>query len=62
MLYNLDPGAVVGNNAYVSESKCFHIVTGPNMAGKSCYLRQVALLQIMAQLGSYVRSHLGSRR
>lgn len=44
----------VPNDYFASESYAFHVVTGCNMSGKSTYIRAVALLQIMAQIGSFV--------
>jgi DNA mismatch repair protein MutS len=40
--------------SFDSESRQILLITGPNMAGKSTYLRQVALAVIMAQMGSFV--------
>ncbi len=42
------------NNAQFSLDERIQIITGPNMSGKSTYLRQVALITLMAQVGSYV--------
>ncbi len=52
---NLEPGAFISNPTALNEnSKSFALITGPNMAGKSTYLRQVALIVLMAQSGSFV--------
>ncbi|XP_031756733.1 mutS protein homolog 4 isoform X1 [Xenopus tropicalis] len=50
----------VSNNTYITEGNNFVILTGPNMSGKSTYLKQIALSQIMAQLGSFVPAEYAS--
>lgn len=44
----------VPNDTHLGEKDSLHLLTGPNMAGKSVYMRQVALVVILAQMGSYV--------
>ncbi|MFQ5811995.1 MAG: DNA mismatch repair protein MutS, partial [Anaerolineae bacterium] len=44
----------VPNDARLSQEEEILIITGPNMSGKSTYLRQVALIVLMAQMGSFV--------
>src|SRR6185312_4094128 len=55
-------GAFVGNDCDLTEGQRLWLLTGPNMAGKSTFLRQNALIAILAQAGSYVpaeRAHIG---
>ncbi len=44
----------VPNNTNLDNNDRIWLITGPNMAGKSTYMRQVAVITIMAQIGSYV--------
>lgn len=59
----LGAGVFIDNDTYLDkEENRLSIITGPNMAGKSTYMRQVALITLMAQVGSFVpaaEAHIG---
>ncbi len=52
--------AFVANDTNLTEQESLWIITGPNMGGKSTYLRQVAQIVIMAQCGSFVPARSAS--
>ena len=59
---SLPPGQFVANDTHLGPEARVQLLTGPNMAGKSTYLRQVALIVLMAQIGSFVpaeSAHIG---
>ncbi|XP_072381158.1 uncharacterized protein [Diabrotica undecimpunctata] len=54
LLNFLLPSKPTANSVFCSDEYNVHVITGPNGSGKSVFIRQVMLLQIMAQLGCYV--------
>ncbi|KAF9131365.1 MutS protein msh4 [Mortierella sp. 14UC] len=62
ILEKISLSAFVSNDTYAGSANTFQIITGPNMSGKTTYLRQVALLTIMAQIASFVPAEYASFR
>lgn len=50
----LPAGSYIPNDLVMDEDNSIYLITGPNMSGKSTYMRQLALIAIMAQIGSFV--------
>ncbi|KAI0656744.1 muts domain V-domain-containing protein [Cubamyces menziesii] len=55
-------GTMVPNDVYCCDASSFQIIQGPNMSGKSTYLKQVALLTVMAMCGCFVPAEYSSFR
>ncbi|KAL7751014.1 MutS protein msh4 [Sorochytrium milnesiophthora] len=58
----VNQGRFVSNDAFADHTANVQIVSGVNMSGKSTYLRQIALISIMAQMGSFVPAEYASHR
>lgn len=51
---NVGKASFIPNDTHLSPEQQLMLITGPNMAGKSTYIRQVAIIVILAQIGSYI--------
>jgi DNA mismatch repair protein MutS len=47
-------GAFISNDTHLGPKQRMQIITGPNMGGKSTYMRQIAVITLLASMGSYV--------
>lgn len=50
----MEDGLFVPNDVHLNDERSILLITGPNMSGKSTYMRQLALINIMAQIGCFV--------
>ena len=57
---NMHAEKYVPNDAYATQQTRFQIITGSNMSGKSTYIRSIALMAVMAQIGSFVPASYAS--
>ncbi|POS75070.1 MutS domain V [Diaporthe helianthi] len=59
-IYDSTLDKFIPNDYYATEQHAFQIITGCNMSGKSTYIRTVAMLQVMAQIGCFVPAQFAS--
>ncbi|PKO61144.1 MAG: DNA mismatch repair protein MutS [Betaproteobacteria bacterium HGW-Betaproteobacteria-18] len=53
-LNETNAGAFIANDTHLGPKQRMQIITGPNMGGKSTYMRQIAVITLLASMGSYV--------